>query len=225
VKVEHSSNSRTLVIRDPRKLCAYDHEEEDSDMVNLLCFATDKYEAALSLYHCKCNGGICQCKKVFSADVNLQSPAEIEESRNLSWTIGERVHVKGFADAVIVPPEEGARVSRQSLRVRYDDGRSYYVRKEQLQKLGRSPSRSSLTSGAIFEKRECRIRPILEHRGEISCFDEYKCAEKIDLRALKNLMEDLETVSIARQQCIRHLERMTYKTQSDEEALKKLQRC
>lgn len=215
LKIQHSPDSRTLVIRDPRKLVAYDEDEEDVDIVNLLCFAEDKYESAVALYHCKCSDGICQCKKVVSAYTNKQSPPAV-------FQMGERVHVTDFADAVIIPKEVGAHVSGERLRVRYDDGTSYYVRKDHLEKLGQALANSLFTS-TIQE--QMYARPLLEHRGEVQRFDEYKCAEKIDLRALKRLMENLETDSSSRRDCMERLERWSFRTQRDEEALKKLQRC
>ena len=52
-------------------------------------------------------------------------------------------------------------------------------------------------------------RPILEHRGEIQAFDEYKCAEKIDFVRLKRLLEDFSADRTSRAQHLQALHRTT----------------
>lgn len=225
VEVVHSPLSKSMIIRDPRVLSAYEEDDEDVEAINLLCFASDKYEAAVSLFRCKCHGGVCRCKKAFSAHVNLRSSMENNTSKDASWRIGERVHVKGFADAVIVPREEYAPYPAERLRIQYDDGSHYYVLKDQLQKLGQSDSVRSLLAPNGNDELPRILRPLMENQGEVSRFDEYKCAEKIDYEALKRLRIDLSRDSDARRSCMSRLQQSLFRTETDEEHLKRLQRC
>jgi hypothetical protein len=64
---------------------------------------------------------------------------------------------------------------------------------------------------------------VLEHRGEVLPFDEYKCAERIDLKRLKQTVDDLARDSSARKQMIQHL--WPGDTSAKKSWLAKLQSC
>ena len=53
----------TVTIKDPRLLTPYHSEDDSSEVFTLMCFASDKYEAAISIYHCACHDGICHCTR------------------------------------------------------------------------------------------------------------------------------------------------------------------
>jgi hypothetical protein len=67
-------------------------------------------------------------------------------------------------------------------------------------------------------------KPILEHCGEILAFDEYKCAEKIDLHRLKRVVDDLKRDSTVRSQMIQDLSRQE-SVQQSELWITQLRRC
>jgi hypothetical protein len=49
----------TITIKDPRK-------DDSSHIFTLMCLASDKYEAAISLYHCACHDSICHCTRALA---------------------------------------------------------------------------------------------------------------------------------------------------------------
>jgi hypothetical protein len=81
-------------------LSLFNEKEEDPDAI-LICTAKVKYEAAVSVFHCHCHEGLYKCTKVLSADIFLPSKSDPQPL----WKIGQRVHVDGFAGAVILDPE------------------------------------------------------------------------------------------------------------------------
>ena len=124
----YSSNRYCLVcVNDPSQLSLYEDDEEDVEKVNLLCFAVDKYEAAISLFQCKCfANGICLCKR---------TSANPGGSMKLALRVGDRVNVIGFANATIIRNEPHNTNSTNRLHVRYDDGSTYYCKRETLRPL------------------------------------------------------------------------------------------
>lgn len=206
-----------VTIRDPRILTVFNEqeEEENAEVFNFLCMAADKYEAAVVAYHCQCHDGVCKCTKIFEAKF---LPASEERPEGKAWLIGERVHVKGFTDATVVAQEYGKVFGNQTVRIKYDDGSAYYVHRDHLTEAG-----GREMTGA--NQSIVQARPLLEHRGEVQMFDEYKCAEKIDLQRLQQILADLRTDRSVRGSCVDSLDRKTNKTTHDMEALKKLQRC
>jgi hypothetical protein len=147
--------SATITIADPRRFIHYDQDSDSNEPYEffLLAAAMDKYEAAMALYHCHCQHGICACKPVAAAISN---------------------QFCGFVES----------------------------------------------SAATM-----RIRPIFEHRIQ---FDEYRCAEKIDLRRLDKLVHDLQTDSDERKQIIQTTLRRLKQNPRQEQLqiwLKQLQRC
>jgi hypothetical protein len=226
LEVSRAGGNTSIVVRDPRMLSVYDQREEDVETISLLCFAADKYEAAVSMFHCKCRGDICQCKKVFSAQVTL--PLSGTNNGKMTYSVGDRVHVKGFADATIIPRAHGT--STQRVLVSYDNGSTFFVRKDQLEKRGQSFVANQVVTRASppldgYHASTLRVRPLFEHRGELTKFDDYKCAEKIDLRALKKILEDFGQDRQARKNCMEGLEKSSSSERRVEETLKKLKSC
>jgi hypothetical protein len=74
------------------------------------------------------------------------------------------------------------------------------------------------TSGSTSPRR----KPILEYRGEALPFDEYKCAEKIDMNRLERIVKDLTRDSGARSQM---LEKLQGGQSMYEQWLTHIQRC
>ena len=60
-RVKESSNGYMFTVRSLRMLSLFDEQEEDPDAILLLCTAKDKYEAAVSVFHCHCHEGFCKC--------------------------------------------------------------------------------------------------------------------------------------------------------------------
>ena len=48
-----------ITIKDPRK-------DDSSHIFTLMCLASDKYEAVISLYHCACHDSICHCTRALA---------------------------------------------------------------------------------------------------------------------------------------------------------------
>jgi hypothetical protein len=209
--VGRSHHGSIFTVRDPRTLSAFDEQEEDSDAIFLLCTANDKYEAAVSVFYCHCHGGFCKCTNILSADIFLPSKVDQETI----WKIGQRVNVNGFADADVLDPEVW-RDGRKTIKIKYDGGNVYHVTPNQLMPVTVTASEPGLPP-----------RPILEHRGELEKFDEYKCAEKIDLRRLERMLADLRTDRNIRDSFIERLEGLEAKGLSKEKMvwLKQMQRC
>ena len=61
-----NQDGQSFIIKDPRLLTQF-HAEEDTATLTLLSYASDKYEAAISMYHCACYDGMCHCTKIASA--------------------------------------------------------------------------------------------------------------------------------------------------------------
>ncbi len=61
----HEPQAGTIIIKDPRLLTTY-NSDEDFEVLMMLSYASDKFEAAISLYHCACHNGICRCTKLLS---------------------------------------------------------------------------------------------------------------------------------------------------------------
>lgn len=199
-------------IEDPSRLIRYDDDEEDVEKINLLCFAADEYEAAISLFHCKCfSDGTCLCKRVFNARASLRSS-------DATLKIGDRVDVIGFAKATVIPNELQKTDYVHRVHVRYDDGKTYYCKRDQLRKfVGSSP---------IIIQVDQPVRPLLEHRGEVlNTFDEYRCAEKIDFEALKRIRLDLQKDSRTRKEWYDGQKQRLSINESAEKNIKKLQKC
>jgi hypothetical protein len=123
------------------------------------------------------------------------------------------VHVKGYAAASVLDPKVW-RGGRKAIKIKSDDGKTYDVLPNQLSQ--------EVTSEPLLS-----VRQILEHRGEVEKFDEYKCAEKIDMRRLERILADLRTDRDRRDAMIDRLERMEAKGLSKKYllCLKQMQRC
>jgi hypothetical protein len=120
-RVGHPMES--LILQDLRRLTVYDRSEEESEFMALLCLSTDKYEAAVSLYHCICHDGICHCRKVVSARASLTP----EYDRP---ALGDSLHVGvGYASGNFARPrmKSSEVTGQQKIQITYDDGRSYHV--------------------------------------------------------------------------------------------------
>jgi hypothetical protein len=204
-----SSHDFMFTVRDPRMLSLFDEQEEDPNTILLLCTAMTKYEAAVPLYHCHCHDGICKCTKVLSADIFLPSNIDPQQV----WEIGQRVFVDGFAGAVILDPKV-RRGGRNSIKIKYDNASTFHVLPNQLT--------APAASQPVFP-----LRPILEHHGEVERFDEYKCAEKIDLRRLERILAYLRTDRDIRDSLIEMLHEMQTNILSKQMMvwLKQIQRC
>ena len=90
-------------VTDPSRLIRYENTdyEEDVEKINLLCFAADEYEAAVSLFQCKCSGdGTCLCKRVLSAraPLGVDSPNSVVSvgTRRSSFNAGDRADLVRF---------------------------------------------------------------------------------------------------------------------------------
>jgi hypothetical protein len=97
-RVGKSSNGYMFTVRDLRMLSLFDEQEEDPDAILLLCTAKDKYEAAVSVFHCHCHEGLCKCTKVLSADIFLPSKIDPQQA----WKIGQRTKLQCLSSIAIV---------------------------------------------------------------------------------------------------------------------------
>lgn len=152
--------------------------------------ASDKYEAAMILYHAFCNIGSCACKREYFGFSQKNSQAE-------RWKIGDRVHVKGYSDGTIVGTSRDGN-DLHSFKVQYDDESSYHVLPDQIRAatpslpLGRCHFLQPLELG---EENALRIRPVFESlaKDSASPFDNFHCSEKIDWRNLQRVVADLRS--------------------------------
>ena len=137
----------------------------------------------------------------------------------LALRVGDRVNVIGFSNATIIRNEPHNTNSTNRLHVRYDDGSTYYCKRETLRPL------ESLNLGLPTE--DHLVRPLLEHRGEAPTkFDEYHCAEKIDFEALKRIRQDLQKDSTTRNECFQYYRGKVFRgSETNSENFKKLQKC
>ena len=124
------------------------------------------------------------------------------------------MHVIGYADATIIRSSE--RYAYKSLiHVQYDDRSTYHVNASQLR-----PIRKYIEAGTCcfrqptnqHEDASLRIRPFYEeltpkNQGEVYRFDEYSCVEKIDLRRLQSLVDNLRRDFATRQKTLEDFQR------------------
>ena len=224
-----SGENQTIHINDPRQIIAFGDDDEDVQTVTLLCFAADKYEAAISLYRCSCKGGVCSCVKAFSASATFLPRSVNRSDGKLEFLgVGDRVHVIGYADAVIIPNEFGKRLPKTRVQVRYDDGTTYYVLRDQLELI----SQPSMSNQIVrYRKKDDGLvgkilpRPLLEHRGEILAFDEYRCAEKIDMVALQRVRTDVASDTRERDAVLDFLLSLSRKDETAQKGSELLQKC
>ena len=245
----------SLAIYDPRLLVHNEESEEINQELRLLFVSSDEYEAAVSMYLCACHGDVCRCKKLnFVGAAALLNQGTINQYTNSThtklqatqWVVGDRVHVKGYADATVIPVDTSMGFSKNKIHVRYDDGSKYHVNPEQLcpprsmaQESGED-TRGVRTGFMItrevnthksIDAQLVTVRPLLEHRGEVQPFDQYICAEKIDIVRLRNVIDDLMSDRHSRERIMNTIrkscmaESYVPRKKLLEAWLKKLQRC
>ena len=97
-----------------------------------------------------------------------------------------------------------------------------------------APQGLSVLHAAVDHAPLPSVRALLEHRGELQPFDEYKCAEKIDRVRLQRLIIDLQTDKPRRDSLMRDLDgrlkrqgrgMQPQQAEALQADLKKLQRC
>lgn len=153
-----SRQEGTIIVRDPRLLTKFYSTEEPESLL-LMCLAYDKYEAAISVYHCVCHNGSCKCTRLFSGNF-----------------------------------------LRQAILSGAPNGHGRLV----------TPLPRPITENALG--------------SETMGFDEYKCAEKIDVHRLKEIVANLATDSKFRKECLDRLQRQQINNEVTD-GMKKLQRC
>ena len=76
-----SHEEDSVVIKDPRLLTHFNDDDSDTvESLSLLCYASDKYEAAISMFHCACHNGLCYCTRVGFA-ISINASAQIPPPR------------------------------------------------------------------------------------------------------------------------------------------------
>jgi hypothetical protein len=121
------------------------------------------------------------------------------------------VNVVGHTDGIVIQNKPKYSSKPHLVHVQYDDGTSYHVRTDQIRPLKRyfSPTSCSFTSLNSFDETGLRLRPIFEDkRDPLSTgnhFNEYQCAEKIDLRRLQKLVAYVQADSDQRKECMKSL--------------------
>jgi hypothetical protein len=205
---------RDMLIKDPRRITRYDDEELSSTEQKFLLTVLDKYEAAVAMYYCVRSDNTCHCKRV--APSSFASPYAPSTG---TFHVGDRVSVIGYANATILGNE-----LRKRVLVEYDDGSTYHVERSKLLPINnKNPAMyCALAAETKSFSTSPRKKPILEYRGETLSFDEYKCAEKIDMSRLKKIVDDLTRDSAVRLQMIQTLQGGRW---ANELWLTHLQRC
>ena len=78
---------------------------------------------------------------------------------------------------------------------------------------GRNAGHADGVCCAVASTTTLAVRPLLEHRGEVQPFDEYKCPEKIDFTRLKRVVAELRP---SKAQRLAHLDALRLAPSSDE---------
>lgn len=209
------------IIDDPIQIIKHTKATGGNDEGNelfQLARAEDKFEAAVLMYHSHIKSKTCPCKNDFSGySQRIVHPNP--------WQPGDEVHVIGYGDAAVIEPDEKcARNNPYLVHVEYSDGTTYHVPASQVRAAKHcvSPEYCEFQVDA----RQCdetalRIRPLFEKMEpypDVSRFDEYKCPERIDLRRLQRLADNLRLDCAERRHCmnaiVEHLD-----GSSDEEEL------
>jgi hypothetical protein len=177
--------------------------EENCEFFNE-ALTIDKYEAAVNQYHIHCMHGRCDCKEKFwGFTERFQLPS--------MWKVGDRVNVIGYADGIVIQNKPKYSTKQHLVHVQYDDGTAYHVRADQIRPVKRvlPPNSCSFTSLTSFDETGLRLRPLFEDKyisGPMEkLFDEYQCAEKIDLRRLQKLVAYVQADSDQRKECMKSL--------------------
>ena len=145
---------RSFIIKDPRLLTSF-HADEDTAILTLLCYASDKFEAAVSMYHCACYGGICQCTKVASANFLPGSILNSAQQRLLTHPPPRPVFENGWANSSMLFDEYKCCEKIDMRRLKEIDANldsDSNVRASWLEKLNRDEVNSSQTDLKILER-------------------------------------------------------------------------
>ena len=192
---------KATTVTDIRRLIKYVEGDELANHSGFFkdSLPSDKYEAALELFHIQCKDGACDCKANFFGSTERFQLASL-------WKEGDRVNVLGYADGTVIKCNQRYTSKPYLVHVQYDDGTSYHVRSDQVRPLKRyiDPGSCCFASLREHEESALRLRPVLDEI-ERCPFDEYKCSERIDLRRLQRLVSTLRADSNLRKECMKSL--------------------
>lgn len=180
----------------------------------LLFMARDKYEAAVSMYHCLCNETSCVCTKIATA--NLFLPENLRSQDPI--TAGKRVYVKGLAFGTVVDSAQSSFLyGRKSdlVQIKYDNDaqKIHHVHRDQLQL--QYISACPVHHSGSTDTTNNNIRP----------FDLYKCVEKININNLHKIKLNLARDYTQRAQLAEQMMDPEKASQYDPTSRKKLLRC
>ena len=190
-------------IHDPSRITKHNRNEsgfdERSELFQL-AVAEDKFVAAILQYHSHVPSNSCPCKKDFigySQRFLWPNP----------WQPGDEVHVIGYADGKVIEPEPRYASNPYLVHVQYEDGSSYHVAADQVRPVHLCVSAEQCCAFQPIHQAEeaaLRIRPLFEDRSSTTplLFDEYQCAEKIDMRRLQSLADNFRLDCAERRHCM-----------------------
>lgn len=210
VNSTYTSEVQVIPIHDTRRLTKFTGGDAFGNLTELssLVDASDKYEAAIMLCHSHSENGACVCKQ----ELHGFSQRDVQQTQ---MSIGDRVHVIGYADATIIRSSERY-AYKNLIHVEYDDRSTYHVNASQLQPIGKYAEVGKccfLQPTSQHEDSALRIRPFYEeltpkNHGEIYRFDEYCCVEKVDIRRLQRLVDDLRSDCATRQKTLEDFQKL-----------------
>lgn len=218
------------IISDPTRILKHNPTDRCNEFNELiqLPLVEDKYQAAMLLNHKHIHNGSCPCMQ-----------ALIGYSQRFVWPNpfqpGDDVQVTGYAQGKVIEADPKYAQNPYLVHVQYRDGSSYHVAADQVHPMKIAISQDTCPFQISFDKAEqpyLRIRPLFENSEEPlrQGFDEYKCAEKIDVRRLQRLVDNFRMDCAERRKYMNHivqkldtdLERNTFEL---EEYYRKLEQC
>jgi hypothetical protein len=219
-----------ITIHDPRLVVIYHDEtledEQSLSFIMALAASEDKYEASMAQFRCFCKPGtVFACRKLKAWRSSFSSRLKV----------GERVHVTGHSDGTILSLLK----SKTAVQIKLDrptleniDVDTFPV--DQIRRKEGTPycgDVMSANSHAFFG--ETIAVPFLEHFGEVNPYDEFKCAEKIDMIRLQKVVQELRKDTSVRKKYLGDLQEYlnndeaTTSSETDEFChwMKTLKRC
>ena len=221
---KNCDESRRLAVDDPRRLCAHYFDESPRMEMVKLVKASDKYEAAVVSLPCPtCDKKICCCLGIeFSnnhSSMFSRSSDNTPATRDMSdqdWNISGKNSLMSGANSWDGPSVQSEAESEGPLST------SRSLHPDEVVSL--------LTKDESFRQHGVHFLPVFESKGERLSYDEFKCAEKIDMGRLFRIVKDLKKDRAVRLSCAETLEsRASNRADKDSKLyafyLRKLKRC
>jgi len=225
--------SDKIELDDPRKLCLTPIEEYPTQQIVNLVKSVDKFEAAVARFPCRlCLGpSACECPNAeLGIILTRQSSDTSASTRSTKENVDEGVDPNSQPS----PDKKNPELTDDDMSLMTDDSKHMSTNEP----MDRTKILSLLNHGpkpTAANPQYVPFAPIFEEYGEYLPFNEYKCAEKIDLRRLQLILEDLKTDKNERRTAMISLMRRRRKSSASSSSshnnnnnaamLRRLQRC